>query len=423
LDKVLLLGKLPPFSNRRVVIDKKQSVYDIMREVLTAHRLFANDYDQIAAEFWRGTVYKTAQHLFDFCKRNIPYRVERENDQTTKSPAAILTLNTGDCKHYAGFIGGVLDALKRQGKAIEFVYRFAAYNGNGRTPEHVFIVAKSNGREIWIDPVLRYFDQRLQPSYYVDKKINMSLSRISGIGKASFNDYPFNDVSGFTQADYAIATLLKYGIMNRAGKINQGAITRLQKTNPAVYSEAMNAMNTIQQNAISGIFDTLLRGIKKVIFAAPRAAFLSLVGLNAFGYATKLHSAIYKADGTFTTLKDKIKDIWQNKFGGDFAALLNTVNNGYTKPAILGITPAVVTAWAAAAAAIIAAIMPIVKSFLNNNQTGNLGLGYNIDPNTGQPYTNPQPTNSIVDWITRNPVLVIGGIAAAYLLTTKQRAA
>jgi len=164
--KVLLVGKLPPFSNRRVDIVKKQTVYDIMREVLTAHKIFAQDYDQIAAEFWRGSVYNTAQYLFNFCKKNIPYKIETENNQTTKSPAAILTLGTGDCKHYAGFIGGVLDALRRQGMRIDWHYRFAAYNGNGRVPEHVFIVVKNKGAEIWIDPVLKTFNERLRPTYY-----------------------------------------------------------------------------------------------------------------------------------------------------------------------------------------------------------------------------------------------------------------
>jgi len=422
-DKVLLLGKLPPFSNRRVLIDKKQSVYDIMREVLTAHRLFANDYDQIAADFWQGNVYSTAQFLFDFCKKYIPYKIENEDSQTTKSPAAILTLGSGDCKHYAGFIGGVLDALRRQGRRIDWAYRFAAYNGTGRTPEHVFIVVKNNGAEIWIDPVLKRFNERLRPSYYTDKKI-MSLSRISGIGKVSFQDFPVNDVCNCTQFEAAIATLLNYGVMNRAGKVNEAAIKNLQGKNTAAFNEVTRAMQTIKNNAIGGFFDTLLRGIKKVLFAAPRAAFLSIVGINGFSYATKLKAAIYKADGTFTTFKDKIKDIWQNKFGGDFSALLNTVNAGANKPAILGITPAVVTAWVGVAAAVIAAIMPLVKSFLSSSQNNTqLGLGYNIDPSTGLPYTTPQPTNSIVDWITRNPVLVIGGIAAVYLYTTQKKGA
>ena len=421
-DKVLLLGKLPPFSNRRVGIVKKQSVFDIMREVLTAHKIFASDYDQIAAEFWRGNVYNTAQGLFNFCKKNVPYKIETENNQTTKSPAAILTLGSGDCKHYSGFIGGVLDALRRQGKQIEWHYRFAAYNGAGRIPEHVFIVVKNKGTEIWIDPVLKNFNERLRPSYYTDKKVNMSLSRISGIGKVGLQNLPVNDMCNCSQFELAIYTLLRYGIMNRAGKINEGAAKRLQKTNAAAYNEINTAMQVIQHAAIGGFFDDLLRGVKKVIFAAPRAAFLSLVGINAFSYATKLKAAIYKPDGTFTTLKDKIKDIWQNKFGGDFTALLNTVNNGAGKPAILGVTPAIVAAWAAAAAAVIAAIMPVVKAFTNQQNT-QLGLGYNIDPNTGQPYTTPQPTNGIVDWITRNPVIVIGGIAAAYLFTSKRGAA
>src|SRR5690242_7514373 len=114
MDCTALLGKLPRFRNNSVLIQRQQTVYDIIDEVIEAHKIFAADYDAIAKDFYTGDAVTTAKKLFDFCKGNIKYKIEGEGKQTTKSPAAILTYRQGDCKHYAGFIGGVLDAINRK---------------------------------------------------------------------------------------------------------------------------------------------------------------------------------------------------------------------------------------------------------------------------------------------------------------------
>lgn len=427
MNAVLLLGKLPPYSNKRMLIERKQSVHDIMREVMTAHRIFAADYDRIANDFWQGNVYDTAKFLWEFCKRNIHYKVEGEENQTTKSPAAILTQATGDCKHYSGFIGGVLDALVRSGKKIKWAYRFAAYNGGG-IPEHVFIVINDNGKTIWIDPVLKSFNERLQPSSHIDKTIKM-LTRISGIGSTTqtASQYPVSDLLdsidySLTPALYnAIQLLLKYGIMNSNAKINIGKVERY-KRNPALYNDLKLAIAECQTAAIGGLFSTIWRGVKKVTLFVPRAAYLSLVSINAFGYATKLQHAIWNDNGTTTPFKDKIKDTWQNKLGGDWARLESTIKNGAKKKAILGAAPAV-PAWVAAASAIIAAMTPLITAALKARQQQNPNIDFSIDPTTGLPYGTPQPGGGgIIDWVQNNPVIVAGGLAAIYFLTKKKTA-
>src|SRR5690242_11156097 len=113
VSKYILLENLPPFTNRQILIEAKQDVPDIMREVLEAHKYFANDYDRIAQFFDTGSLLDFCKNLFDFCKSNIYYKIEKDDNQTTKSPAAILTTGEGDCKHYASFIAGNLQALER----------------------------------------------------------------------------------------------------------------------------------------------------------------------------------------------------------------------------------------------------------------------------------------------------------------------
>jgi hypothetical protein len=183
-----LLSVLPPYKGRVITVVKDQDVDDIIAEVCDAHKYFAKDYDKIAKYFWTGNIYETCKKLFDFCKSHIVYEIETDNDQTTKSPAAILREGRGDCKHYAGFIAGVLDAINRQfGAGIDWMYRFASYDMLSSTPQHVFVVAEDNEGEIWVDPVLKKFDARLQPAHKpINKKI-MALQRVSGINNQLYN--------------------------------------------------------------------------------------------------------------------------------------------------------------------------------------------------------------------------------------------
>jgi hypothetical protein len=178
-----LLSRLPVFLGNRDIISEDQSTKDIVNEVLTAHEIFSEDYDKIQALFLGGNVEKK---LFDFCKKYLPYNIESEDLQTTRSPAGLMAMrNAGcDCKHYAGFIGGVLDAMNRAGvKKTNWFYRFASYDFFDEDVKHVFIIVKNDNGEIWIDPVLNNFDGRSPyPAYKVDKKPKkMSLVRLSGV--------------------------------------------------------------------------------------------------------------------------------------------------------------------------------------------------------------------------------------------------
>jgi hypothetical protein len=80
---------------------------------------------------------------------------------------------------------------KEQGKPgenpdLEVSYRFASYDPYNKTPEHVFCVVKEYGKEYWIDPVLDKFNQRKEPYFYKDKKLNtMALVGLSGIENAN----------------------------------------------------------------------------------------------------------------------------------------------------------------------------------------------------------------------------------------------
>lgn len=278
VSKDYLLRVLPPFKGNQELLASEQQVTDIIRDMQNSHRLFASDYDLIAGYFDAGNVRVTAKRLFDFCKRNVPYKIESDERQTIRSPAGILARGNGDCKHYASWIAGVLDALRRKGAKIDWCYRFASYSMFNKVPHHVFVVLQVDGGEVWVDPVLPSFNNRKNYWYKTDKKVPMALYRVSGVD---------DDVSG------------------------------------------MDDMGNIFKSAWKGIKKgaTKYWGVVKKFAAAPaRNAFLGLVALNVHGFA----SALAKAD------QNKLRSTWES-LGGAYSALRNTFLKGAKKKRIFGV--------------------------------------------------------------------------------------
>lgn len=180
-----LLSKLDGFKNNQKIISYDQSTNDIINAILKQHNKSQRDYDKLFYFFDCGNYYDTAKKVFNFLKNNIQYQIEPDELQTVKTPAAILATKNGDCKHMSLFIAGILDSYRRNtGEIFDLCYRFAAYDGS-KTPEHVFIVINPGSEdEIWCDAVLDNFNEKKEPNFYKDKKINnMALMALSGINQ------------------------------------------------------------------------------------------------------------------------------------------------------------------------------------------------------------------------------------------------
>jgi hypothetical protein len=186
VSKNLILGILPPFQNKQNVILENQDVSDIITGILNTHTKYAKQYDKIYKYFIGEDLEQTGRNIFNFLKQNVTYFVESNEFQFLKSPASIVSTK-GDCKSYALFACGILDAFRRnEHPDLEVKYRFASYDPYNKTPEHVFCVVKEYGKEYWIDPVLDRFNQRKDPYFYKDKKLNtMALVGLSGIENAN----------------------------------------------------------------------------------------------------------------------------------------------------------------------------------------------------------------------------------------------
>ena len=312
MQKNILLGRLKSFGGNSKMLVRDQQVPDIISAMLSAHKLYASEYDKISQDFYSGDGIQTAKKLFDFLKKNVRYQIESDKNQRIMSPAAILSLGKNDCKNYALWIMGNLDSLKRKGLIKNKIYyRFASYKLLDEIPHHVFAVIEDNkGNEYFIDPVLSSFNERKTYYHKIDKEPTMPLYSVSGIGAAK-------------------------------KKAAAKAVTPAQKPK--------------EKKKI----------VLKIALAPARGSFLLLVGLNFMGLATKLKNA-------FDNRADDTQNWWKN-LGGNPNELFRKVEQGAKKKKLLGADVefasegqiGVVATGTAAAAATAAPILIKLAEFLS----------------------------------------------------------
>jgi hypothetical protein len=317
MQKNLLLGRLRPFGGNSKMLVRDQQVPDIISAMLSAHKMYASEYDKISKDFYTGDGVQTAKKLFDFLKKNVKYKIESDQAQRIMSPGAILSLGKNDCKNYALFIMGVLDSLKRKGLINNKIYyRFASYRLLDEIPHHVFaVIQDQDGNEFFIDPVLSKFNERKTYYHKIDKSPSMPLYSVSGIGAKK--------------------------------KAAKKAAAPVAQTAPAAKPKEKKKI------------------VLKIALAPARGSFLLLVGLNFMGLATKLKNA-------FTNKADETQNWWKN-LGGNPNELLRKTEQGAKKKRILGADVefasegqiGVVATGTAAAAATAAPILIKLAEFLS----------------------------------------------------------
>jgi hypothetical protein len=295
MQKNLLLGRLKPFGGNSKMLVRDQQVPDIISAMLSAHKMYAGEYDKIAQDFYTGDGVQTAKKLFDFLKKNVRYKIESDKAQRIMSPGAILSLGKNDCKNYALFIMGVLDSLKRKGLINNKIYyRFASYKLLDEIPHHVFaVIQDQQGNEFFIDPVLSKFNERKTYYHKIDKSPSMPLYSVSGIG-------------------------------NQVGLFG----SKKKKTAAASAAAAIAPASPVAQTAPAAKPKEKKKIVLKIALAPARGSFLLLVGLNFMGLATKLKNA-------FTNKADETQNWWKN-LGGNPNELLRKTEQGAKKKKLLG---------------------------------------------------------------------------------------
>ena len=252
MNPKVLLNNLPPYDGKKYLIKKNQNVDDIINAILQAHKKHREHYKKIAILFKGRTTRETAKNIWNFLKKNVPYKEEPETNQTIKSPTAIIVTGmynteSNDCKNYALFSAGILQGLNDLGFKIPYAFRFASYSIFDKTPGHVFVVVNpGTNREIWIDPVLKSFDYKKPYTHAKDKKMMYTMS---GVGMGKPKKRIFAKIA-LAPARNAFLALVALNVFNLAKK--------LRAADTKVPGKLKNFWEKL-----GGRYQTLLNNIKK----------------------------------------------------------------------------------------------------------------------------------------------------------------
>ena len=373
----ILLNNLPEYRGENILVTRQQETFDIIKEIMAMHENCVNHYDNIALYHWRGNPLHTAQHLFYFLRNNVPYKEEKTQRQTVKEPQAILAerLTFGnDCKHYASYIVGVCEALRRLGYPIKSFYRFASYSKHNKTPGHVFSVAVIDGREYWIDPVPQIggFDcRKIKPVYSIDKIAPMakkvgSLYKVGNLPKnwhlIKEHRYGSGSSHGGGHGHHAKMVFVPAPRHSWLDSYYGGGVGKVKKHHHGLHLKINPGQLFKKYNPV---------------LASSRNAFLAYLKLNLFHTGSHMYS-LAQSNKQF---RDKLFNTWR-KVGGNGNKLqtaLSQARNVWNKhhknfkltgdvflhdgDASVGFAPLAIPAVIAAAAPMIAVFKNIMKEF------------------------------------------------------------
>lgn len=325
-EVAILLEKLPPYQGKKRLIKTRQYTDDIINDIMRKHRETISHYDSIAEGFWKGNTDDTAQNLYYFAKKHLPYQVEPTLRQTSKTPAAILeerNKHGNDCKQYASWCVGIGEALRRMGHPVKCFYRFASYN-KSRSPGHVFAVfVDENGKEIWVDPVPEtggYNKRYIMPTFQTDKMPPMSKNGKSIGALYDISGLPSNRyVAGLRPNQY----ISEVHWLDTLPTTHHNDLYDLDEIGKAKKKKAPKKHHKGIHIKLPHIKIQPGKLLKKVSLTPARNAYLLMVKLNTASMATDIHNKVRKHPENWKKLSDK----WRS-LGGDPSKLNTAIDQG-----------------------------------------------------------------------------------------------
>jgi hypothetical protein len=155
--------------NNTIMVSRYQTAPEIASALLKAINESKTQAKELAPYFENKNKLNSLKLMFLFCKKSIPYKKEPSEVQTAKTLGRILQDANkfgGDCKHYATTIASLCKALN-----IPCKLRLISQKFDDKTPNHIYVIAKVNGNEYIVDPVLKNFDNEARYNYKYDIKI------------------------------------------------------------------------------------------------------------------------------------------------------------------------------------------------------------------------------------------------------------
>ena len=171
---------------------------------------------------------------------------------------------------------------------------------------------------------------------------------------------------------------------------------------------------------------------KRIALAVARGAFLTLVSFNVLGLGT----ALKKRDSQGPSGYQPLVDQWE-KLGGYYDKLRDAFNAGSKRKPIfknlgakfgiggihmvpIGVTGGEVLAFIATATPIIIAIVPLIKSFIPEEQKESGSTGYTVDI-TPANFPSTAPADNAPEKSGVPPILLVGAAAGLAFMLFKKK--
>lgn len=240
MTKEAVLKKLGAFTQPAPkILVEDQEVTDIISGIVKKHKECVGYYDVIYPMFdQEGSWYDVGNRLWTFCKEQIRYRVESTAWQWVSTPATILKNGYCDCKGYALFCAGVIDAMKRAGEDVDWCYRFASYALFNSTPGHVFVVINPGTDNIWLDPVLGSYDARSPRPIWKQDRYIQTCRKMGSVG-AAIGFVPGGGPLLGTKIKVSIGASAEQSLLDSINEYTEGLASGVQ------YAQASGTLNTI----------------------------------------------------------------------------------------------------------------------------------------------------------------------------------
>lgn len=361
----------------------------IVRNTLSDTKRFANE---VIAD---NSVYQVCKNLYDWLYRYVQYKKDEDGVEQLRRPARTIAESKQgvDCDCFSIFISSCLTNL-----GIPHYFRVIAIEGKGHL-QHIYVVvptknvlgAPNTGNGfITIDPVLDTFDAEADNiTAYYDYFMDVPAYSMNGLGNASDN---LTDIFNalVIQRNSIIANPLKYqaagynpramvemfdlaidnfwtpnrdaildmlarndhqtllnpamsGLSGMSGlfqNIKKGVTQAAQQVKEVVKNPGGAAQNVINQvkdklNLPQNVLDFIQNVIdtgKEVTLFIPRKAFMALVAINFRALGTNLQKALQIPEQ-----RNRLQQVWEGDFGGDFQNLINVINNGAKNKMLFGL--------------------------------------------------------------------------------------
>lgn len=322
---------------------------------------------EFSKRFEANTIEQVCQNVWEFMKENFIYKADGSDHQKIVLPARAMAdrkTNGIDCKSFALFAASNIAACT----GTEVGFRYSSYR-NDPTPTHVYAIAKDeDGKTIIIDGVWNEFNS--EKNFKHKKDHWMKISTLSGIPqgkeipKIKVDEYTYHALKTWKNVlnsapkgskEYKMATAHIKELMQNIG-LDKKSIERSQKMAGIGKHHWWQKYTDKVHSAFKGAWD----GYKHLnpAFATMRNSFLMLLDINYRGLGSRITEQIAK-DPT------KIEHLWHKTFGGNFQKLKNAAARGAKHKPFFGRPkgirgPEVVAGIIASAAAIIAAIVPLI---------------------------------------------------------------